>query len=117
MLYSHSDYFTKIFNISDSYLYKEQQTKEITLRNVDYISFYQILFYCYYGYFPEQNLYNMYDWIALLITSSRFLFQSIFNYCELQLKKYINMETIEEINEHAIVNILFINYFFCYIKV
>ncbi|OUM66757.1 hypothetical protein PIROE2DRAFT_20129 [Piromyces sp. E2] len=104
MLYTHSEYFTKIFNMVDPYLYREQQTKEITLRNVDYISFYQILFYCYNGYFPEQNSYNMYDWIALLITSSRFLFQNIFNYCELQLKKYINMETIEEINEYAIIN-------------
>jgi len=104
MLYQQSDYFYKICNMVDPYIYKEHQCKEITLKNVDYISFYQILFYCYYGYFPDQTSYNMYDWIALLIVSSRFLFQSIFNYCEYQLKQYINKETIDEINEIAIVN-------------
>jgi len=104
MLYQQSDYFYKICNMEDPYIYKEHQHKEIILKNVDYISFYQILFYCYNGYFPDQASYNMYDWIALLIVSSRFLFQSIFNYCEYQLKQYINKETIDEINEIAIVN-------------
>jgi len=102
-LMKHSDYFSKILNLSSPILYLEHLTREITIKNVDYISFYQILFYCNNGYFPNQLYYNMYDWISLLIVSSRFLFQSIFNYCEYQLKNFITKETIEEISEYASV--------------
>jgi len=104
MLLQYSDYFYKICNMVNPYIYNEQKNKEITLKDVDYISFYQILFYCYNGYFPDQASYNMYDWVALLIVSSRFLFLNIFNYCEYQLKQFINKETVDEINEYAIVN-------------
>jgi len=46
--------------------------------------------------------------MILLITSSKLQFQSIFNYCELQLKKFINKENLNEINNFSIVINIFI---------
>ncbi|OUM64762.1 hypothetical protein PIROE2DRAFT_8374 [Piromyces sp. E2] len=46
----------------------------------------------------------MYDWMLLLITSSKLQFQNIFNYCESQLKNFITKETLNEINNFSIKN-------------
>ncbi|ORX79318.1 hypothetical protein BCR32DRAFT_300967 [Anaeromyces robustus] len=103
VLIKHSEYFKEFF-LSDSSFFIEKKEKEIILPYIDSISFYQILYYSYKGYFPDQELYNMYDWISLLIISSRFLFQKVFNYCEYKLKNYVNVNTVYEILKYSKIN-------------
>jgi len=99
-LMKQSDYFNMIAS-ANSDLYVEKQTKEIVLKNVDYIAFYQVLFYCYNKYIPDETSFNMYDWISLLFVSSQFLFNDIFKYCEYKLKELSTKENIIEIYEYA----------------
>eukprot|EP00833_Pecoramyces_ruminatium_P013526 jgi/Orpsp1_1/1187558/evm.model.d7180000058567.1 len=100
----YTDYF-KMLNVSTTILNSDSNItniKEIDLKNVDHISFYKILYYCYKGYFPDQYVYNLYDWFALLSISTKFSFHSITSYSEYQIKKYMTLDTINEINEYAI---------------
>lgn len=101
----YTDYF-KMLNVSATILNSDSNIKEIDLKNVDHISFYKILYYCYKGYFPDQYVYNLYDWFALLSISTKFSFHSITSYSEYQIKKYMTLDTINEINEYAIVSII-----------
>jgi len=97
---NHSDYF-KMITTANSDLFVEKQTKEIVLKEMDYITFYQIIFYCYNYQFPDENNYNMYDWLSLLHVSSRFLFNDIIKYCEYKLLDFTTKENITELYKYA----------------
>ncbi|ORX77668.1 hypothetical protein BCR32DRAFT_270525 [Anaeromyces robustus] len=104
-LIKNNHYISRIFGSSNSLASQKQtSSNEIVLKNVDHISLYQIIFYFSKGYFPDQHLYNMYDWIGILTVSSKFQFNNIFKYCEYQLKSFITKETIHEIYGYAIKN-------------
>jgi len=68
-----------VLTSSNSLFCAEQEKNQLLIENADPISLYQILFFCYNDYFPDQNSYNMYDWMMLLTTSSQFQFQNIIN--------------------------------------
>lgn len=100
----YSEYFKSI-NTGDSNLYLEKKTNEIVLNNMDYISFYQILHYCYYGRFPNEEKYNIYDYIGIVFQASKFLFDEVIYHCENRLAKMLTTTNESEINEFAKVNI------------
>jgi len=100
LLSEQSEYFKSI-NTADSNLYLEKKTNEIVLTNVDYISFYHILYYCYYGTFPNEDNYNIYDYISIVMEASRFIFNDIIDYCEKRLSKIITKSNAHEIFEFA----------------
>ncbi|OUM68392.1 hypothetical protein PIROE2DRAFT_58147 [Piromyces sp. E2] len=80
---------------------QEKQTKEIVLEDVDYIAFYQILFFCYNYQFPEEDYYNMYDWLSILHVSSRFLFTDIFKYTEYKLCQFLTRDNLLELYKYS----------------
>jgi len=112
----YSNYFKELYN-SVGELNPSSAMKEIELDDTDPISFYQILYYCYKGVLPNQKLYNMYDWLALLMTSTKYSFTIIINYCEYKIKKYISLKTINEIDEYAEVLFFFFFFFFFFFDI
>ncbi|KAG4094760.1 hypothetical protein H8356DRAFT_946361 [Neocallimastix lanati (nom. inval.)] len=106
LLIKNSVYFENIYSLfnGDSY-FSEVKAKEFKLKNIDCISFSQILFYCYNGYFPNCELYNEYDWLAISIVARRLIFQKIAGFCEYKIKELITKENVYIILEIASVYI------------
>lgn len=99
-----SIYFENINSLSPKNSnFSDIRSHEIKLKNVDYISFSQLIFYCYEGYFPDQELYNLYDYLALSIVASRLLFQDAYDYCEYKLKNLISKDNVYDILDVALV--------------
>ena len=96
---------------ANSDLYVEKQKKEVVLRNVDYLSFYQALYYCYNHQIPEEGTFNIYDWMSLMRLSSQFLFNDIFKYCEYKLMEMATKEDMIEIYDYANVKFIYLIYY------
>ena len=95
ILASKSDYFRTLLNSN----MLESQNKCLKLVDISYFILENLFLYIYTD--KLENIIDLDDWVGLLYAASRFLMPQLIQICELSIRKFVNFENVDEVENIA----------------